>query len=270
MIRGIGFIILTTAISLPTRGFTNENWARRIPAVARTGADASGWNMRFSAAQVAELRRMGCTFDEADRIEANRMAARGFTAVDFVAAYRDRQYIGPERKADLESIAALNRVGLSPDLYFERYSGRLTLTDYYNRKVNRVGGILLGVGLPITILGGLCLGLTAYDYARTGNFGAVVAMGLLGIGSTAGFVMTIVGIAGMASRAPDQTLELGHVSKLSRYRIDDPDDLANERIRTQRLRESKQRQRQQGTSFNFSMSPVLGKKRGGLGMNLDF
>ena len=89
------------------------------------------WLIRFDDRQIDVLIESGCTFSEEDRNTVNRMARRGFTAEHFIKAYQSKQAMGPQKKADIESIATLNYVGMSPDLYYERFSDNQQLTKYY-------------------------------------------------------------------------------------------------------------------------------------------
>ncbi|MFC1482612.1 hypothetical protein ACFL51_02280 [Myxococcota bacterium] len=231
---------------------------------------------RFSREQVKDLMEAGCLFDSKDGIIAQRLRLRGFSAQDYVGAYRVYAYYKKNYKEfatlsrkHIETIAISRSIKISDRMkwYFiyEADRGR-NLTAYYNSNIIKGKGMLAGgiVLLVVGLAGGIASAIVASNlyqsYAscfdsdcddeensyRAGIVGAA-AGGVLVI---IGVVLVGVGAAKLSRWLKPGTLEDGRKEALDKV-SGGPSTGSEDKVQ-------------------FSLTPYVGSARGGLGLTLRF
>jgi hypothetical protein len=188
------------------------------------------WRYKFTQAQYDLLKDAGCMFTTEDMAVANRLARRGFTVEQYLAAYFSLSESGFVEPSKVEAKAVMRFLNFSQEQWtsFETYGG--SVTEFHNKVYHgglsqRIGGwVTVGVGASVLLAGVqlLILGATDktnFDADKTEILGGVV-MGLGGMTSIVGGVIVNQGNKRTNQWAPDDILDSGHIRDLARYKIE--------------------------------------------------
>ena len=234
------------------------------------------WRYKFTKTQMAELQNAGCQFDMIDLQIANKLALRGFTAEQFVQAYKDMSRVAPGKREAIEELAVMRFVGVPVSQYSEyKYSG-YALTDYYNSQIGGrgmkiAGWVLFGIGGGICLFSLVFLAPTAgADDAISGGVRATgfTFLGIGGVLALIGLPLAIVGTVKVSGWAMQGVLENEGVDGLRKYKI------TNASINSEIGGEEYLRYAEEGSKeksrFNLSFTPIAYQDGGGMGFKLDF
>lgn len=172
---------------------------------------------------IGALGRANDTGDiRANQLEAE-MAQRGFSPEQIQDARETQLAVGVYEDDAVPTIATLRLMGLSTEHYYTHHRN-MPLTEYYNRRVYRSAPLFLGLGIGF-IAGGSALFCTGWYIIKTSDdpwmleelFGGLLA----GIGAPltiAGVALTIVGGIKTARKPGSGTLESASVNELNSYK----------------------------------------------------
>lgn len=190
----------------------------------------------FLPHEESQLTRAGWKCTREDAAAAKRMKARGFTARQYVDAYREFHEIPRLEPSEVETVAVLQLVDITPAYYFmidKPY--RPSLTNYYNRKLCRRGHILTFTGYSLAVVGAVLTGLgswmiaTAPDPALQENHGATAIAVTGTVALFTGMSMGSIGVHKLRLISRENILETGSMETLRKRRTKThhfaPDDL---------------------------------------------
>ena len=233
---------------------------------------ASPGGMHLNEAQISELRSAGASLDAKDTEMADRLARKGFSGDDFVAAYREYNTLKtkhPELASTgrdvVETIAIMRKLGLSEeDEYWVVGGGHpqtRALTRVHDgqapsgRGMVKFGSATTGVGIVLLVVG---LALSSDVTYETGRGNVTSGWGY------AGRAMAVTGGVGIAAG-----LAVG-ILGLYRWTTPRADDAQGVQTgpKTQSLRPSGLEPRK--INMRWALSPSLGPGHFGLGLAAAF
>jgi hypothetical protein len=285
--------------------FPPESLPAGAPPTPAAGAAWGGFS--FTAGQTQALQSYGCRFDPDDEAVARRLSSRGFTAEQYVNAYREWSAVSPARKGDLEAVAVFQALNLpmSDFAVYQafranygwlgwRHRGYLItggpLTDFYNARY--IGGRELeSTGVDLTVTGAVFVAMGAVIYEigasdvsqgkKEANPARKAALAgartettiggwWLGLGSAAvaaGIPCWVVGGVRTARWAPPGTLENGSAPALRQYQIGAGPSSAAETIAGVPTSPAA---RPKDPALAIGFAPYVGRKTQGFGLSLRF
>lgn len=226
---GLFLTVLMLTGSIAAQAFGSAQGAKRVEPSREC---AYG----FAEHQARALARVGWECTPEELAVAERLQKRGFLTKHFVEAVQTAAEIPGTEPADVETIAVLNTVAITPKYYFMiDKDKRPSLTDYYNVKLYRRGRILTAVGYAVAALG---FGMTAasigiFAYQGSLNLGANPgAAAMLWLGPTVlvtGISMGTIGVHKLRLVSYNNALENENMMQLRSRRTKTrhfaPDDL---------------------------------------------
>jgi hypothetical protein len=276
------------------------------PGAPPAPAAGPGWGgFPFTAEQTQALQSCGCRFDPDDEAIARRLSSRGFTAEQYVNAYREWRAISPAQKDALEAVAVFQLLNL-PLADFAAYQafqaaygwlgwrrrGYLItggpLTDFYNaryiggRELESAGADLTVTGAVFVAVGAVIYEIGASDVSQgkkeANPAGKAALAGArtettiggwwLGLGSAAvaaGIPCWVVGGVRTARWAPPGTLENGSAPALRPYQLDVAPSAAADTIAGSSASPAA---RPRDPAVAIGVAPYVGKKTQGLALSL--
>ncbi len=129
-------------------------------------AEAKSFPYELSTEQINVLQSSSCRFDSEDRLVADNLKRRGFTADEFVQAYKSFYMFRLQHRTDIEALAVFQYLGI-PERDFSRIKWRESepVTSYYDKRIGGVsmviwGWIFFGAGASALIPSMVLLGLS--------------------------------------------------------------------------------------------------------------
>lgn len=207
---------------------------------------SGGRTLDFTEDQRAELRLLGCRFDEVDRAVAARLQARGFTAEHFIRAYQDLRAAGSTDRQKIEELVVLRYMGVPASEFKQFLSYEMTPSSYFNwrqggRGLAIVGWILVGLAAGAAVGGGVLLGQGYSDVPKCSlstqgsvaykqckalvedkegqQSGGILLSSAAFIMGAVGLPMGIVGTTRWRRWVPDKLLEEGRLEDLYKHRV---------------------------------------------------
>jgi len=183
----------------------------------------AGWPFTLTADQTKRLHDIGFAFDADELLIARTIAARGFSAKQYVDAVLTWKAEGFTTKDDVELIVVMEYMGIpASNMKKDMDDVRKNPTLYYNDRVYG-GNTEWMVGWPLFALG-MQFGLTGTILALSASenfdkFPPMWTTALVGFGVTlASIPVVAVGGVKRQSWVPDGLLEKGTLSELAKHR----------------------------------------------------
>lgn len=191
------------------------------------------------------------------------MLQQGFSPEQIRTAEAAMQRIPNTGPRSLPRIARLQILGLSPDHYYSRHTN-LSLTEYYNARVNGGASARIAGGIGMTFVGILFCGGAVYKFTQPRSYfdlNPLWGMILAGLGGPlliAGIVTTAVGSVRQGRSLEEGTVESAAPEALETYKKSEDGRRYMER----------RRQRQQAT--RVSITATGDRQTKGLGVRFLF